>query len=150
MVYCESVTHTLSTKRWINTLLKIVPDKCTIFSCLFGEKGFNGYFWSRSKNRRSMDQRRDPRPPAAAGIRTNTQPSAAGRFVSLLVSAFRLCLALFLSERTVCRLSGLVHYDDLNQPVTKADADVISEIVERAVVSVLPGAQMTLIGGFRR
>lgn len=70
--------------------------------------------------------------------------------MSLLVSAFRLCLASFLSERTVCRLSGLEHYDDLNQPVTKADADVISEIVERAVVSVLPGAQMTLIGGFRR
>ncbi|XP_030292738.1 DNA-directed DNA/RNA polymerase mu [Sparus aurata] len=46
--------------------------------------------------------------------------------------------------------AGLEHYDDLNQPVTKADADVISEIVERAVVSVLPGAQMTLIGGFRR
>ncbi|XP_044029658.1 DNA-directed DNA/RNA polymerase mu isoform X2 [Siniperca chuatsi] len=46
--------------------------------------------------------------------------------------------------------AGLEHYDDLNQPVTKAEADAIGEIVERAVVSVLPGAQMTLIGGFRR
>ncbi|XP_073334033.1 DNA-directed DNA/RNA polymerase mu [Pagrus major] len=46
--------------------------------------------------------------------------------------------------------AGLEHYDDLNQPVTKAEADVISEIVQRAVVSVLPGAHMTLIGGFRR
>ncbi|XP_035523226.1 DNA-directed DNA/RNA polymerase mu [Morone saxatilis] len=46
--------------------------------------------------------------------------------------------------------AGLEHYDDINQPVSKADADVISEVVEKAVVSVLPGAHMTLIGGFRR
>ncbi|XP_034565352.1 DNA-directed DNA/RNA polymerase mu isoform X2 [Notolabrus celidotus] len=46
--------------------------------------------------------------------------------------------------------AGLDHYDDLNQPVSKAEADSISEIVERVVVSVLPGAQMNLIGGFRR
>ncbi|TDH02412.1 hypothetical protein EPR50_G00172460 [Perca flavescens] len=46
--------------------------------------------------------------------------------------------------------AGLEHYDDLKQPVTKAEADAIGEIVEKAVVSVLPGAQITLIGGFRR
>nr|WKN12665.1 PolM [Chaunax abei] len=46
--------------------------------------------------------------------------------------------------------AGLEHYDDLNQPVTRAEADAVGEIVEKAVVSVLPGAQMTLIGGFRR
>ncbi|XP_040013774.1 DNA-directed DNA/RNA polymerase mu isoform X2 [Xiphias gladius] len=46
--------------------------------------------------------------------------------------------------------AGLEHYDDLNQPVTKAEADAIGEIVERAVVSVLPGARITLTGGFRR
>ncbi|XP_070780776.1 DNA-directed DNA/RNA polymerase mu [Enoplosus armatus] len=46
--------------------------------------------------------------------------------------------------------AGLEHYDDLNQPVTKAEADAIGEIVERAVGSALPGSQMTLIGGFRR
>ncbi|XP_026152960.1 DNA-directed DNA/RNA polymerase mu [Mastacembelus armatus] len=46
--------------------------------------------------------------------------------------------------------AGLEHYDDLNQPVTKAEADAIGEIVEKAVVSVLPGAQVTLTGGFRR
>ncbi|XP_041667720.1 DNA-directed DNA/RNA polymerase mu [Cheilinus undulatus] len=46
--------------------------------------------------------------------------------------------------------AGLEHYNDLKQPVTRAEADVIAEIVERTVVSVLPGAQMTLIGGFRR
>ncbi|XP_060916702.1 DNA-directed DNA/RNA polymerase mu [Labrus mixtus] len=56
------------------------------------------------------------------------------------------------SARTLNRAqqAGLEHYDDLNQPVTKAEADAIGEIVEAAVVSVLPGAQMTLIGGFRR
>lgn len=46
--------------------------------------------------------------------------------------------------------AGLEHYDDLSRPVTREDADAIGEIVERAVRSVLPGAQMTLIGGFRR
>ncbi|XP_071322805.1 DNA-directed DNA/RNA polymerase mu [Trachinotus anak] len=46
--------------------------------------------------------------------------------------------------------AGLQHYDDLNRPVTKAEADAIREVVERAVVSVLPGAQVTLTGGFRR
>ncbi|XP_041825586.1 DNA-directed DNA/RNA polymerase mu isoform X2 [Melanotaenia boesemani] len=46
--------------------------------------------------------------------------------------------------------AGLEHYDDINQPVTKAEADVIGEIVEKAVVSVLPGAQIVLTGGFRR
>ncbi|XP_042251437.1 DNA-directed DNA/RNA polymerase mu isoform X1 [Thunnus maccoyii] len=46
--------------------------------------------------------------------------------------------------------AGLDHYDDLNQSVTKAEADTIGEIVERAVLAVLPGAQITLTGGFRR
>ncbi|KAL7376297.1 hypothetical protein ABVT39_005056 [Epinephelus coioides] len=46
--------------------------------------------------------------------------------------------------------AGLEHYDDLNQPVSKAEADTIGEIVEEAVASVLPGAQISLIGGFRR
>lgn len=46
--------------------------------------------------------------------------------------------------------AGLQHYDDLNQPVSKAEADAIGEFVEEAVVSALPGAEITLIGGFRR
>ncbi|KAK2887885.1 DNA-directed DNA/RNA polymerase mu isoform X1 [Channa argus] len=46
--------------------------------------------------------------------------------------------------------AGLEHYEDLHQQVTKAEADTIGEIVERAVVSVLPGAQVVLTGGFRR
>ncbi len=65
-------------------------------------------------------------------------------------SASDLLFSVFLSDRTLCCLSGLEHYDDLNQLVTRAEADAISEVVERAVLSVLPGAQMTLIGGFRR
>ncbi|XP_078127645.1 DNA-directed DNA/RNA polymerase mu isoform X3 [Sander vitreus] len=54
------------------------------------------------------------------------------------------------AQQAAFLLSGLEHYDDLKQPVTKAEADAIGEIVEEAVVSVLPGAQITLIGGFRR
>nr|WKN12666.1 PolM [Cryptopsaras couesii] len=46
--------------------------------------------------------------------------------------------------------AGLRYYDDLNQPVSRAEADAVGEIVEKAAVSVLPGARMTLIGGFRR
>lgn len=46
--------------------------------------------------------------------------------------------------------AGLEHYLDLNQPVTRSEADAIGEVVGRAVVSVSPGAQITLIGGFRR
>ncbi|XP_049460426.1 DNA-directed DNA/RNA polymerase mu [Epinephelus fuscoguttatus] len=46
--------------------------------------------------------------------------------------------------------AGLEHYDDLNQPVSKAEADTIGEIVEEAIASVLPGVQISLIGGFRR
>ncbi|XP_053303689.1 DNA-directed DNA/RNA polymerase mu isoform X2 [Pleuronectes platessa] len=46
--------------------------------------------------------------------------------------------------------AGVEHYDDLNQPVSKAEADAVEEIVAKAVVSVLPGAQITLTGGFRR
>ncbi|XP_068562484.1 DNA-directed DNA/RNA polymerase mu [Cebidichthys violaceus] len=56
------------------------------------------------------------------------------------------------SERTLNRAqqAGLQHYEDLNQPVTRAEADAVAAVVEEAVASVLPGARMTLIGGFRR
>ncbi|XP_013876433.1 DNA-directed DNA/RNA polymerase mu [Austrofundulus limnaeus] len=46
--------------------------------------------------------------------------------------------------------AGLEHYDDINQSVTKTEAEVIQEMVEKAVASVLPGAQVVLTGGFRR
>ncbi|KAM4719989.1 DNA-directed DNA/RNA polymerase mu [Anableps anableps] len=46
--------------------------------------------------------------------------------------------------------AGLEHYDDINQPVNMAEAEAISEIVGRAVASLLPEAQVVLTGGFRR
>uniref|UniRef100_A0A8B9KB89 DNA-directed DNA/RNA polymerase mu n=1 Tax=Astyanax mexicanus TaxID=7994 RepID=A0A8B9KB89_ASTMX len=46
--------------------------------------------------------------------------------------------------------AGVQYYDDLNRPVTKQEALAISQIVERAVNSVLPGSIITLTGGFRR
>lgn len=46
--------------------------------------------------------------------------------------------------------AGLEHYHDLNQPVTKTEAEAIGDIVKKAVLSVLPGSEVTLTGGFRR
>ncbi|XP_072310361.1 DNA-directed DNA/RNA polymerase mu [Eucyclogobius newberryi] len=46
--------------------------------------------------------------------------------------------------------AGLEHYYDLNQPVTKAEAETIGDIVKKAVLDVLPGSEITLTGGFRR
>uniref|UniRef100_A0AAY4AXK5 DNA-directed DNA/RNA polymerase mu n=1 Tax=Denticeps clupeoides TaxID=299321 RepID=A0AAY4AXK5_9TELE len=46
--------------------------------------------------------------------------------------------------------AGLQHYKDLNTCVSKAEADAIGVIVDQAVQAVLPGAQITLTGGFRR
>ncbi|XP_024865346.1 DNA-directed DNA/RNA polymerase mu [Kryptolebias marmoratus] len=46
--------------------------------------------------------------------------------------------------------AGLDHFDDIKQPVTKAEAAAIEEIVEKAVASVLPGVRVVLTGGFRR
>lgn len=66
------------------------------------------------------------------------------------VSALLLYFVNLLFEWIVDCPSGLQHYEDVNRPVTKAEADAIGEIVEKAVFSVLPGAQMSLIGGFRR
>ncbi|XP_056285595.1 DNA-directed DNA/RNA polymerase mu isoform X2 [Pseudoliparis swirei] len=56
------------------------------------------------------------------------------------------------SGRTLDRSqrAGLQHYDDLNQPVTRPEADAVAAIVEEALAAVLPGATTTLIGGFRR
>lgn len=46
--------------------------------------------------------------------------------------------------------AGLRHYDDLNRPVGRAEAAAVAAVVEAAAGSVLPGARVTLIGGFRR
>lgn len=47
-------------------------------------------------------------------------------------------------------LSGLQYYDELNKPVTKHEADLIGHIVKEGVRAVLPGAEIQLMGGFRR
>lgn len=51
-----------------------------------------------------------------------------------------------------CRsvFAGVAHYHDLTQSVTRAEADTIGQIVEEAVGAKLPGARVTLVGGFRR
>ncbi|KAM3599253.1 uncharacterized protein V6R79_002524 [Siganus canaliculatus] len=46
--------------------------------------------------------------------------------------------------------AGLDHYADLQQPVTRAEADAVAGVVESAVLAALPGARVTLTGGFRR
>lgn len=96
-----------------------------------------------------MDQNGDTQPSAVTGLRADAQSSTTSRFVSLSQLLSANSSSLFFSK-SFCPLSGLEHYDDLNQSVTKAEADAIGEIVERAVLSILPGAQITLIGGFRR
>ncbi|XP_051542200.1 DNA-directed DNA/RNA polymerase mu-like isoform X2 [Myxocyprinus asiaticus] len=46
--------------------------------------------------------------------------------------------------------AGVQYYNDLQKPVTKAEAEVISDIVQEAVHTVLPGAEIQLMGGFKR
>ncbi|XP_026876186.2 DNA-directed DNA/RNA polymerase mu isoform X4 [Electrophorus electricus] len=46
--------------------------------------------------------------------------------------------------------AGVRYYNDLNKPVTKKEAEAISDMVGKAVRAVLPGAILTLTGGFRR
>lgn len=46
--------------------------------------------------------------------------------------------------------AGLLYHNDLCVPVTRAEADWIKHIVERAVRRFLPDAIITLTGGFRR
>ncbi|XP_069038182.1 DNA-directed DNA/RNA polymerase mu isoform X3 [Lepisosteus oculatus] len=46
--------------------------------------------------------------------------------------------------------AGVRHYEDLSTPITKEEAHAIGQIVEEAVHTVLPGAELTITGGFRR
>ncbi|XP_023682196.2 DNA-directed DNA/RNA polymerase mu isoform X1 [Paramormyrops kingsleyae] len=46
--------------------------------------------------------------------------------------------------------AGMLYYEDLSTPVTRAEADLLQGIVGEAVGAVLPGARITLTGGFRR
>ncbi|XP_053728851.1 DNA-directed DNA/RNA polymerase mu isoform X1 [Synchiropus splendidus] len=46
--------------------------------------------------------------------------------------------------------AGLLYYQDLNHPVSREEADAVEAIVQEAVLTVCPGAQVTMAGGFRR
>ncbi|XP_041609797.1 DNA-directed DNA/RNA polymerase mu isoform X3 [Vulpes lagopus] len=46
--------------------------------------------------------------------------------------------------------AGLQHYHDLSTPVQRPDAEALLQLVKAAVAPVLPGATVTLAGGFRR
>uniref|UniRef100_A0A674I736 DNA-directed DNA/RNA polymerase mu n=1 Tax=Terrapene triunguis TaxID=2587831 RepID=A0A674I736_9SAUR len=46
--------------------------------------------------------------------------------------------------------AGLQHYEDLNTPVERGEAESIGRMVQEAVQRFLPGASVTLAGGFRR
>ncbi|XP_066495827.1 DNA-directed DNA/RNA polymerase mu isoform X2 [Tiliqua scincoides] len=46
--------------------------------------------------------------------------------------------------------AGLLHYEDLNIPVELSEAEAIGQVVRKAVEQLLPGASVTLTGGFRR
>ncbi|XP_054415224.1 DNA-directed DNA/RNA polymerase mu isoform X15 [Pongo abelii] len=46
--------------------------------------------------------------------------------------------------------AGLQHHRDLSTPVLRSDVDALQQAVEEAVGQVLPGATVTLTGGFRR
>lgn len=46
--------------------------------------------------------------------------------------------------------TGLQHHRDLSTPVGRSDAEAVQQVVEAAVGQALPGATVTLTGGFRR
>ncbi|XP_060539510.1 LOW QUALITY PROTEIN: DNA-directed DNA/RNA polymerase mu [Pantherophis guttatus] len=46
--------------------------------------------------------------------------------------------------------AGLLHYEDLNTPVELWEAEAISQVVRQVIEQILPGATVTLTGGFRR
>ncbi|XP_027428781.2 DNA-directed DNA/RNA polymerase mu isoform X2 [Zalophus californianus] len=46
--------------------------------------------------------------------------------------------------------AGLQHYRDLSVPVQRPEAEALQQVVEAAAAHVLPGATVTLVGGFRR
>ncbi|XP_021791522.2 DNA-directed DNA/RNA polymerase mu isoform X3 [Papio anubis] len=46
--------------------------------------------------------------------------------------------------------AGLQHHRDLSTPVLRSDVDALQQAVEEAVGQALPGATVTLTGGFRR
>ncbi|XP_041444070.1 DNA-directed DNA/RNA polymerase mu isoform X2 [Xenopus laevis] len=46
--------------------------------------------------------------------------------------------------------AGLLHYTDLQQPVTRDEAERVEQLVKGALQSFVPDVQVTMTGGFRR
>lgn len=46
--------------------------------------------------------------------------------------------------------TGLQHHQDLSAPILWSDVEALQQVVEAAVRQALPGATVTLAGGFRR
>lgn len=46
--------------------------------------------------------------------------------------------------------TGLQHYQDLSALILRSEVEALQQVVEAAVGQVLPGATVTLAGGFRR
>ncbi|XP_043729110.1 DNA-directed DNA/RNA polymerase mu isoform X5 [Cervus elaphus] len=46
--------------------------------------------------------------------------------------------------------AGLQHHQDLSAPILRSDVEALQQVVEAAVRQALPGATVTLAGGFRR
>lgn len=46
--------------------------------------------------------------------------------------------------------TGLQHHQDLSAPILRSDVEALQQEVEAAVRQALPGATVTLAGGFRR
>ncbi|VCW70603.1 unnamed protein product [Gulo gulo] len=55
-----------------------------------------------------------------------------------------------LQRLTQQQRAGLQHYRELSVPVRRPEAEALQQEVEAAAVAVLPGATVTLVGGFRR
>ncbi|XP_044945560.1 DNA-directed DNA/RNA polymerase mu isoform X5 [Mustela putorius furo] len=55
-----------------------------------------------------------------------------------------------LQRLTQQQRAGLQHYRELSIPVQRPEAEALQQEVEAAAVDILPGATVTLVGGFRR
>ncbi|XP_022373933.1 DNA-directed DNA/RNA polymerase mu isoform X2 [Enhydra lutris kenyoni] len=55
-----------------------------------------------------------------------------------------------LQRLTQQQRAGLQHYRELSVPVQRPEAEALQQEVEAAAVDILPGATVTLVGGFRR
>ncbi|XP_063304657.1 DNA-directed DNA/RNA polymerase mu-like isoform X3 [Pelobates fuscus] len=54
------------------------------------------------------------------------------------------------SKLTVEQRTGLQYYKDLQQPVTREEAERVEQLVKDALLRFIPDVQITMTGGFRR